>query len=167
MRKRVSLLTILIILTLSLVHPMSARAAWGNYGWGPRVGLTVGPDQVHVGLHLIAGRFAERFSFQPNLEVGVGDHATLIALNADVAYRFYSSWDRWSPYAGGGISILRSDRNADRFDSRRSNARADLGAAALGGIETTLRNGNRMFIETKLGLTDAPDLKIAVGWIGR
>jgi hypothetical protein len=79
----------------------------GFRGWGPRVGVTLDPDQIHFGVHIDFGNFAERVRFQPN---------------------------------------------------------AELGASLIGGIEKGLADGDRFFIEAKLGLIDAPDLKIHVGW---
>lgn len=141
--------------------PAIARDDVGYRGWGPRFGVTIDPDQVHFGLHLDFGQFAERFRIQPNVELGLSDNRTLFCLNGEIAYRFLSRWDRWSPYMGGGIGvILRGD---DR-GLRRDDSDADLGASLLGGIEKGISGGDRFFMEAKVGLVDAPDLKFAVGW---
>lgn len=153
-----------ILLALTATFPVSsaiARDQIGHRGWGPRFGVTAHPGQVHVGLHLDSGSFAERFRLQPNMELGMSDGLTLFCLNGEFVYPFGARWDSWSPYLGGGIGLnLRMD---DR-GSRRNHSDADLGASVLGGIEKRIAGGDRFFIETKLGLVDAPDLKITVGW---
>jgi len=37
----------------------------GFRGWGPRVGVSINPDQVHFGAHLDFGQFAKHVRFQP------------------------------------------------------------------------------------------------------
>ena len=34
----------------------------------------------------------------------------------------------------------------------------------LGGVEKGLSGGNRLFLEAKMGMVDAPDLKLTLGW---
>lgn len=134
----------------------------GFRGWGPRVGVTVDPDQIHFGAHVDFGNFADRVRFQPNAELGIGDDITLGALNADVHYRFRAAWDVWTPYAGGGLGLVIWSWDDDV--PGRDDSDAELGASLIGGIERGLRDGDRFFIEAKLGLIDAPDLKVQVGW---
>ncbi len=153
---------ILCALTIgTFLSVTDAKSDVGYRGWGPRGGVTSGPDQVHFGMHMDFGNFADRFRFQPNVELGMSDNLTLFAVNGDFAYRFSSRWDQWSPYLGGGIglNVWGQDRGLRRDDSD-----TDLGASLLGGIEKGLQGGDRFFIETKLGLVDSPDLKFAVGW---
>jgi len=132
----------------------------GFRGWGPRVGLSVNPDQVHFGMHLDFGNFAQHVRFQPNLELGFGDHVKLFTANAEAAYRFSSRWDVWSPYLGGGIGA-----NVKSVDTEGHNrSQTDLGVNLLGGIEKGLSNGDRFFIEGKVSLNDVPDAKVTIGW---
>jgi opacity protein-like surface antigen len=132
----------------------------GFRGWGPRVGLSIDPDQVHFGGHIDFGNFADHVRFQPNLEIGFGDHVDLFTINAEAAYRFSSRWDVWTPYLGGGIGA-----NIKRVDVKgKSNSDTDLGVNLLGGIEKGLSNGDRFFIEGKFSLNDVPDVKVTVGW---
>ena len=135
----------------------------GFRGWGPRVGVTLDPDQVHFGVHVDFGNFSERVRFQPNVELGIGDDLTVVALNGDVHYRFREEWDVWTPYAGGGLSMVFWSWDDDGPPGR-DDTEADLGASIIGGIEKGLGDGDRFFIETKVGLIDAPDLKVHVGW---
>jgi opacity protein-like surface antigen len=136
----------------------------GFRGWGPRVGLSINPDQVHFGAHLDFGMLAHRVRFQPNVELGFGDNVDLFTLNAEAAYRFVENWDVWSPYLGGGLgaNIRRYDSN--RFPDNHDNSDTQLGVNFLAGIEKGLSDGDRFFIEAKLSLNDVPDLKATVGW---
>ncbi|MDZ4805278.1 MAG: hypothetical protein SGI90_10495 [Candidatus Eisenbacteria bacterium] len=159
--------TALLTLTLAVaIEPVIARADpssdIGFRGWGPRVGLTFEPDQVHVGAHMDFGNFAHHVRFQPNIEVGFGSDVTLVTANADVAYRFSENWDVWTPYLGGGVGLNFYSAGDDGLGNDTS---TDLGLSVLGGIDKGLSNGDRFFLETKLGLTDtSPDVMLTVGW---
>jgi hypothetical protein len=134
----------------------------GFRGWGPRVGLSIDPDQFTFGAHIDFGNFAKRVRFQPNVEMGFGDNLTLFAVNGDVHFRFRENWNVWSPYAGGGLGI--NFWNWDDDIPGHDNTDAELGVNVVGGIEKGISGGDRFFIEAKLGLVDAPDFRIEVGW---
>lgn len=168
-----------LIVVLVLVLPTIANAdpltKTGWRGWGPRVGVTVDPDQIHFGAHLDFGNFAEHVRFQPNIEVGIGDDLTIIALNFEAAYRFQSRWDVWTPYAGGGLGVnfITVDghlHNTEELAAAITHGEAgddsstDIGLNLLGGIEKGLKSGHRFFLEGKLGLADSPDFKVTAGW---
>jgi hypothetical protein len=155
--RRTSLLLCLTMLAAAPVWAMAYDSV-GYRGWGPRLGVTVGPDQFHFGAHLDLGYFAQHFRLQPNIEVGVGSDQTVVALNGEAAYRFISEWGRWSPYLGGGLGI-----NVVSADGGHT----DLGVNVLGGIEKILAGGDRFFLEGKLGLVDSPDWKFTAGWTFR
>lgn len=147
-----------------ILFPIVASAQdnrMGFRGWGPRMGLTVDPDQFHFGAHADFGYLAERLRFQPNFELGIGDDMTVGAANFEVNYRFRDNWDVWTPYFGGGIGIMFVDRDTRGFGDGSS---SDVGASILGGIEKSISSGNRFFLESKLRLVDAPDVKITMGW---
>jgi opacity protein-like surface antigen len=132
----------------------------GFRGWGPRLGLSLNPDQIHFGAHIDFGNFAKHIRFQPNLELGFGDHLKLFTVNAEAAYRFSSRWDVWTPYLGGGVgaNIKSTDNGGD------NSSHTDLGVNLLGGIEKGLSNGDRFFLEGKFSLNDVPDAKVTIGW---
>lgn len=132
----------------------------GFAGWGPRVGASINPDQVHFGAHLDYGNFGRHLRFQPNLELGFGEDVKLFCVNAEVAYRIGSTWETWTPYLGGGIGA-----NIKSVDSGGSNSsQTDLGINLLAGLERGFYNGNRFFVEAKVSVNDMPDIKFAVGW---
>ena len=143
--------------TLALADPDTDV---GFRGWGPRVGLSLDPNQVHFGAHLDFGNFAKHVRFQPNLELGFGEDEKLFTVNAEAAYRFSSNWDVWTPYVGGGLGA-----NIKSFDDGNdSDSETALGVNLLGGIEKGLSSGDRFFIEGKFSVNDEPDAKITVGW---
>ena len=139
--------------------PASPETDIGFRGWGPRIGLSLSPDQVHFGAHLDFGQFANHIRFQPNLELGFGDHVKLFTVNAEAAYRFSAQWNVWSPYLGGGVGL-----NIMSVDNGNNKSQTDLGVNLLGGIEKGLANGDRFFVEGKISLNEVPDAKVTVGW---
>jgi hypothetical protein len=156
--------TAFVVLVAALIAPMVAVAEPGGYtsvrGWGPRVGITGNPDQVHFGMHFDVAGLGNSTRLEPNLEVGFGDARTLVAFNLEAAHRFIPAWGRWSPYLGGGVGV-----NMRQSDERfRESSSSDLGASFLGGIEKGVGQSQRFFLETKLGLVDSPDLKLTIGW---
>jgi hypothetical protein len=155
--RRITLLLCLAMLAAAPVWAL-AQDSVGYRGWGPRIGVTVGPDQFHFGAHVDLGYFAQHFRLQPNIEVGVGSDRTVVALNGEAAYRFLSPWGNWSPYLGGGLGVNVVSAHGNH---------TDLGVSAMGGIEKILAGGDRFFLEGKLGLVDSPDWKFTVGWTFR
>ncbi len=150
-----------LVLLLGLGSVQAQEAQTGFKGWGPRVGLTLDPDQVHFGAHADFGNFAQRVRFQPNFELGIGDDFTIGAANFEANYRFRETWNVWTPYLGGGVGILFIDHDTEGLGDGSD---TEFGASVLGGIEKGLSGGNRFFVEAKLGLVDAPDLKLTIGW---
>lgn len=151
-----------VLLTIALAPVLARADAYtdvGFRGWGPRLGLSINPDQFHFGAHLDFGNFAQHVRFQPNFEVGFGDHMTLVAVNAEAAYRFRADWSTWTPYLGGGLGA-----NFKKLDGGSQDWNSDLGVNALGGIERGLANGDRFFVEGKFSLNDIPDAKVTIGW---
>lgn len=142
--------------------PMSdATAAMpGNKGYGPRLGVSVDPDQVVIGAHASLGQLAPHVRFQPNLELGLGDDITLFEVNADVHYRFQNNWDVWNPYAGAGLGV--GFASIDGGDDQ-----SDLQVHLIGGVEKGVSSG-AFFGEIKFGLSDeTPDFKFLIGWTFR
>jgi hypothetical protein len=153
---------ILVLGALALCLPQPARAdGFGYRGWGPRVGLSMDPDQVVFGAHLDLSEAPGRFRLQPNIEMGLGDNLVTLGFNIDGAYRFASRWEQWTPYLGGemGIRVFSDDENGLRDETG-----TDTGLSLLGGIDRGLSSGSRFFLEAKLGFVDAPDVRVLAGW---
>ncbi|HUQ87732.1 MAG TPA: hypothetical protein VM096_09245 [Vicinamibacterales bacterium] len=125
---------------------------------GIRGGISVDPNQFYFGGHLETSPLISRVHFRPNVEVGIGDHLTLIAANMEFVYKF--SGNRGATfYAGGGpaLNVVMIDNAGD------DGADTDAGFNALVGLETS----KGLFFEFKLGLVDSPDFKFGVGYTWR
>jgi hypothetical protein len=122
-------------------------------GLGVRGGVTMNPDQVHFGGHYESPALIDHLHFKPNIEVGLGDDATLVAANFEFVYKFGEYGD-WGFYAGGGPAI--NFYSFDEIDEDETEG----GANFLIGAES--RQG--LFFEIKLGVEGSPDFKFSVGW---
>ena len=134
--------------------PTAAAAQQG--GVGVRAGLSGDPDQFFFGGHGESGPIIERLTFRPNLEVGVGQDRTLVAINFEFAYRLSpgtSSRRPWVVYLGGGPAAVIAS------DSRRDGTHFGDGLNVLIGV----RRPRALFVELKAGLGDSPALKATVG----
>ena len=120
---------------------------------GARVGASVDPDQFFFGGHYETRPLADRVTFRPNLEVGVGNGFNLIALNFELAYKFPTS-QPWGVYAGGGPAL-------NIFRTGRFGSDTEGGFNLLLGIEH--RQG--LFGEIKAGAIDSPNFKVTIGYI--
>jgi hypothetical protein len=157
---------LVVLCALCALLPISAYAAGAAVtSYGPRVGFSTSPDQLVVGGQLSVGNVTPEITFDPNVELGFGDNATLIAFNLDLHYHFDISGSNWSPYVGAGVGInfisidLPPGVSAD-------NSFTKVGGQLIGGASVPTASGNKFFGELKLGLGDSaiPDMKLLVGW---
>lgn len=156
--KRVIITSLIIGLLCSLTAFGSKRPA-GFRGIGPRVGMTINPDQIHFGGHIDFGDLADNLMMLPNLEIGFGDNGTTIAPSFELDYRFRSDWGVWTPYLGGGAGpVFYSAKHGDSWSK--------LGVYLQFGVGkgSSRSESGHFFVEGKLGLADAPDFKATVGW---
>ena len=128
-------------------------------GVGVRAGASADPDQFYAGVHLETGELAARLRFRPNVEVGVGDNVTLVALNFEFTYRLPPTAPRlpralsmWHLYVGAGPAL-----NIFRF---RNDTRSEGGFNGLIG----LAHAKGLFAEAKLGALKSPSFKFGVGY---
>lgn len=154
MPSRLRLLVVPALLVLA-ANGAAADAALRS-GWGPRIGFTSNPDQLHLGAHTVFRDVANPLLFQASMEFGVGDDRTLAAFQADVAYPFSTMWGRWSPFAGGGLGLF-----VEGDDGRRG---TEVGTNLLTGLERSLSNGDRLLLEGRIGLFGSPDFKLTFGY---
>ena len=147
---------LLLALSLCALLP-AAAAAQLRTGIGPRVGISVDPDQLILGGQAIIGEIAPNVTFDPSLELGFGDDVTTLAANFDLHYHFDIENVTWRPYAGFGADIVFADADGGGSDT-------EVGGGIIIGAGAPTSSGNRFFGELKFGLGDVPDLKIVVGW---
>ena len=131
-------------------------------GAGARVGATMDPDQVHFGAHFNLGEIADRVRFQPNVEVGIGDDMTLVAINPEVMYLFTTE-SEWVPYAGGGVGLNFYNWDDNGVAPGVDDSEFEVGLNLLAGLEKQISPGLDCFIEVKFGVGDSPDAKFTTG----
>lgn len=162
LRRALTLAALCAVATLALApRPAAAASAVVATGIGPRIGFSADPDQLVFGGQLTIGEVAPSLTFDPNLEIGVGDDLLLIGFNFDLHYHFDIN-STWRPYAGGGVGINFVDYDDDAFGN--SDSDTEFGGQLILGAGAPTSSGNRFFGEMKLGLGDVPDLKVVVGW---
>ena len=133
----------------------SAQQPLGFRSWGLRGGLTIDPDQVHLGVHINAGEFAPRVRFQPSFEIGLGNDRIVGAINIDALYTFRKP--SWRPYLGGGLGVALIDPKGER--GRDFNT--EVGLNLIGGFEWGPRA--RYLLELRVGVGDIPSFKVTAG----
>ena len=153
---------VLCALATPLATTVANAAIASGALFGPRIGISSSPDQLVLGGQIEFPEFTPHVTVDPNVEIGVLDHQTVIALNADFFYHFAIEQSVWTPYAGLGlgVNVTQFDRNVyGPIDSR-----TDAGANLVLGAGAPTRSGNRFFAEFRAGLGDIPSLKIMAGW---
>jgi hypothetical protein len=149
-----------ILATLACVLLAAAPAAAQSHA-GIRAGLSVDPEQFFFGGHVESNPLVERLTFRPNVEVGVGDDLTLVALNVEFAY-WVSRQRPWDVYFGGGPALVIASGHDGR---RRDDDDTDVGGGFNLLVGAQHRDG--LFGEIKAGLGDSPGLKFTVGYAFR
>ena len=145
-RTRIAFWPLVVIALLFATGTAAAQSV------GVRAGASVDPDQFYFGGHFETDPIVDRLHFKPNVEIGVGDDVTTIAVNMEFVYKFPMRRSPWTFYAGGGPAINYYD-----FDN---GSETEGGFNLLGGMQ----HENRWFFEVKGGLADSPDLKFGIGY---
>lgn len=148
-------------LLLAAILPCAAYATGTFATFGPHLGFSTDPDQVVFGGQLQMVDVAPDLDFVPGVDVGFGDHATLVSLNGDFHYRFKIQGATWQPYAGGGLAV-----HFYSWDSGFGPHGSDTvgGGSLLFGADVPTKTGSRFFVEGKLALGDGPSFKAIAGW---
>ena len=124
-----------------------------------RAGVSGSPDQFFFGGHVETRPLADRLRFRPNVEIGVGDAITLVALNLEFAYAFRPGRSPWRAYIGAGPAAVIASSHHDRG-----------GDTTVGGGFNVLvgaQHREGLFGELKVGFVDSPELKVTVGYVFR
>ncbi len=129
----------------------------GWNGWGVRLGLADGADQVLGGAHFNLGEFAENFRFQPDVQLGTGDDFTTLYGTVPVYYRFDTA-TAFTPYAGAGVAFGWIDND------RAKDSEFEIGGKATGGLEWPQANGQAFFVELSVGFGDIHDATVMAAW---
>jgi hypothetical protein len=152
----------LVVGALALL-PLVAHAASPTVTtFGPRVGASIDPDQLVVGGQLSLKEFAPNWSFDPNLELGFGDYATVIAFNLDAYYHLRLSGSDWRPYLGGGLGV--NFYSWDAPPGVHDSSDTEVGLNLVAGFNIPAGSGDHWFTELRFGVGDIPTLKIIGGF---
>jgi hypothetical protein len=142
----------------------SALPAFALPNYGARAGFTSGPDQIHLGAHAKVLELSPGLVLLPSIEVGLGDDQTVWAFNGELAWTIdRAEWRGWHPYVGGGLGIFIVSLDPPNAPAGFDRNRTDAGLSALVGFSKMLKLGHEFFTEVKVGLEDAPDVKVTAG----
>ncbi len=156
---------LVLVLALGLVSSVAvAEGESSGMEIGLRAGLTLSPDQFHVGAHTDLGQLVGPMRLVPNIEVGFGDSITMICINGDLVYDFPDT-----PFSVGGelgINYMKFDfgdyESIPGFEV--DDTSTDLGISVLGNYNLKMSNGKTLLLEAKLGLTNSADFKFTAGY---
>jgi hypothetical protein len=152
---------LLAIALLALLAPAAAAQPAVISSIGPRVGFSADPDQFVLGGQATLGPVAPNLMFAPDVEVGIGNHETVVSGDFDLHYHFDLHHSEWSPYVGAGMGVD-NDTPDRRFGSDLG--QTNVGGNLLFGVTAPSGSGSRFFTEMKLGLGDVPSMKMVAGW---
>lgn len=154
----------LVVCAVAALVPAAAHAQGRlTNAIGPRIGISMDPDQLVLGGQLDLGELAPDLTFAPNLELGFGDDITTIQINGDLHYHFLVQGSAWRPYVGGGLGVAFYSFDAPP-GFQGDDSQTEVGLNIIGGAIVPTRAGSRFFAELKLGIADLPDIKILAGW---
>ena len=141
------------VLVITLFGLFATRARAQDVGL--RAGVSSDPSQFYAGIHYETADLVDRLRFRPNVEIGVGDDVTLVALNFEFCYHAPLPHTAWNVYGGGGpaLNIYRSTNNTS----------PEGGFNILVGLEH--RRG--LFTELKVGAIHSPSVKFGIGYVFR
>jgi hypothetical protein len=162
MRLRTTLAALVLLTALP-------AAAWSQTvsSVGPRAGLSFNPDQFAFGGQLAITGFARNWSFNPNIDLGIGDNQTVISLNADAQYHVALQDVDWMPYFGFGLGLnfWEADVRSLPGTPSRSESNTGFGANLIGGFSLPASQNGQFFSEMRFGIgNDMPRFKLMAGW---
>lgn len=132
---------------------------------GIKAGVSAEPDQFYFGVQFESDPLVDQLRFRPNLEIGVGDDRTLVAVNVEFAYFIPLRARPWRVFLGGGpaLNILRfNDDEASNGRGRGREADTEVGGGF--NILVGLAHRDGLFTEFKVGALNSPEIKFAVGY---
>jgi hypothetical protein len=156
---RIKCLVIVGLLVLATAPAWAQSASMDIPRFGFRVGVGLDPDQAIIGMQVNLGDIAKHLRFQPDLELGLGDDHTILAVTAPVHYRFMVD-NSFTPYAGGGLTLGWVDVDY----GRDSESDIELAAKAIGGLEWRTQRNSALFVQLSLVVGDIHDAEVMFGW---
>jgi hypothetical protein len=152
------------LLWIGVLAVFASAPAFAQSRPGIRVGVSGDPDQFVFGGHVSTGPLINSLTFRPNVEVGVGDARTVLALNFEFAYWIPVEDKAWQVYLGAGPAANITWRDRDG-PGRGDGDDGDL----AGGLNfmVGLEHDGGLFTEFKVGAIGSPNIKFSVGWVFR
>src|SRR5262249_19836206 len=159
-------LATLTTLAAAAVPPAAEAAEHWAAGpmFGPRFGMSIDPDQVVLGGQFMTAELAPRITFDPNLELGIGDHQTVVAIAMDGHYHLTLQDSDWAPYVGFGVAVNFVSRDVP--EPFRDESDTAVGGNLILGTTVPTRSSAVFFAEAKVGVGDedlVPSLKLLAG----
>lgn len=147
-----------LILAVMIVAGCAAPAYAQNQ-FGIRAGVSADPEQFFFGGHFETRPLIDRLTFRPNVEIGIGDDLTLVALNIEFVYSVPIRNQPWRVYFGGGPAANIYSRHDDGGND-------DDDGDVEGGFNLLvgLQHRQGLFTEFKVGMIDSPSVKFTVGY---
>jgi len=143
---------LLLISVFAASFGLFSTPAFAQAHFGIRAGASADPDQFFFGGHVETKPLMKNLTFRPNVEIGLGDDITTVAMNIEFAYWIPLENKPWRLYVGGGPAANFYDFEGD----------SDI----KGGFNLLVggQHNGGLFVEFKLGLVDSPEVKFAVGY---
>jgi len=151
----------LLVVALTSLAPAPATAndedRGPRTGYGFRTGLGIDPDQWVVGAQTLLGSSLGVLRFAPSLDLGFGSSVTTYALNLDLLANGEFPGSRSEFYAGAGPTLVHWEFSGDTEND------LELGLSLVGGLRLPTSGTTQYNVETRFGLSDAPDFRILAG----
>jgi hypothetical protein len=134
-----------------------SSAAFAQTQVGVRAGVSGDPGQFVFGGHVETQPLIPHLSFRPNVEIGVGDGSTLLAINFEFVYSIRPDAKPWRVYLGAGpAAVVRWAHDHGGTD----------GGGGLNFL-IGLQHDRGLFAEFKVGAIDSPSARFTVGYAFR
>jgi hypothetical protein len=137
-----------------------AAPAFAQAHAGVRAGISDDPDQFFFGGHIETRELMKNVTFRPNAEIGIGDHATLVALNFEFVYSVPIQGKPARLYFGGGPALNIWSIDDDFLPSGFRGRDTGGGFNILAGVQ----HNSGLFGELKVGFVDSAELKVMIGY---
>lgn len=135
--------------------------------YGPRAGFSVDPDQFVFGGFADWGELAPMVHLRTSADLGLGDNFLTFIINGDVTYHFKTTPDAAvSFYGGGGLAFVYVDFDAPNIPGSNiqfDTSTTDIGVNLVFGVEKDLGGYKNGSLELRIGVVDAPDIKVMAG----
>jgi hypothetical protein len=146
------------LLLAALAAAPAAAQEIAFHGLGVRGGASDSPDQLVFGFQLNMGEFLPNLRFQPSVDLGSGDHQTVVAAALPAFYRWPASRNL-TLYGGGGLALGYIRHGG------RGNGGSDFEIAPMLAAGAEWPAGvNRLALELDVSGGELPGAKVVVGW---